>query len=177
MKIYVVYDSEGEHTKHLAEAIAEGARENAEAEVLIDHGGQADIRKLKDMDAIIWGCPGHFGTISSGLKAWIDRLGYLWAEGELIDKVGAVFCTTATTHGGLEMTMHNLITPMFHQGMIVVGLPGNVPENALYGSYYGAGVTCPVDSDVLMTEEGLQLGRALGRRVSQVTGNLTAGRQ
>lgn len=67
--------------------------------------------------------PGHFGTISSGLKAWIDRLGYLWAEGELIDKVGAVFCTTATTHGGLEMTMHNLITPMFHQGMIVVGLP------------------------------------------------------
>ncbi len=73
------------------------------------------------------------------------------------------------------MTMHNLITPMFHQGMIVVGLPGNVPENALYGSYYGAGVTCPVDSDELMSEEGIQLGRALGRRVTQVTGNLTAG--
>lgn len=68
MKIYVVYDSEGEHTKVLAEAIAEGARENGAAEVFIDHVDQADIRKLKDMDAIIWGCPGHFGTISSGLK-------------------------------------------------------------------------------------------------------------
>ncbi len=96
------------------------------------------------------------------------------AEGELINKVGAVFCTTATTHGGLEMTMHNLITQCSTK-MIVVGLPGNVPENALYGSYYGAGVTCPVDSDELMSEEGIQLGRALGRRVSQVTGNLTAG--
>lgn len=98
MKIYVVYDSEGDHTKALAEAIAAGAGETEQAEVFIDHVKDADIRKLDQMDAIIWGCPGHFGTISSGLKTWIDRLGYLWAEGKLIDKVGAVFCTTATTH-------------------------------------------------------------------------------
>lgn len=58
MKIYVVYDSEGEHTKVLAEAIAEGARENDAAEVFIDHVDQADIRKLKDMDAIIWDAQG-----------------------------------------------------------------------------------------------------------------------
>lgn len=109
------------------------------------------------------------------LKLGSTDLATCGLKASLINKVGAVFCTTATTHGGLEMTMHNLITPMFHQGMIVVGLPGNVPENALYGSYYGAGVTCPVDSDELMSEEGIQLGRALGRRVSQVTGNLTAG--
>ncbi|MGD6975428.1 NAD(P)H-dependent oxidoreductase [Bacillus altitudinis] len=169
MKIYVVYDSEGDHTKALAEAIAAAAGETEQAEVFIDHVKDADIRKLDQMDAIIWGCPGHFGTISSGLKTWIDRLGYLWAEGKLIDKVGAVFCTTATTHGGLEMTMHNLITPMFHQGMLVVGLPGNVPENALYGSYYGAGVTCPIDSDELISAEGIELGKALGRRVASVT--------
>ncbi|GLF91212.1 hypothetical protein Saga11_24710 [Bacillus safensis] len=169
MKIYVVYDSEGDHTKALAEAIARGAGETEQAEVFIDHVKDADIRKLDQMDAIIWGCPGHFGTISSGLKTWIDRLGYLWAEGKLIDKIGAVFCTTATTHGGLEMTMHNLITPMFHQGMLVVGLPGNVPENALYGSYYGAGVTCPIDSDELISTEGIELGKALGRRVASVT--------
>ncbi|MCY8347541.1 NAD(P)H-dependent oxidoreductase [Bacillus haynesii] len=175
MKIYVVYDSEGEHTKKLAEAIAEGAGEHEAADVLIDHVSQADIRKLEEMDAIIWGCPGHFGTISSGLKTWIDRLGYLWAEGKLINKIGAVFCTTATTHGGLEATMLNLITPMLHQGMMIVGLPGNVSENALYGSYYGAGITCPVDSDELIGEEGLELGRALGRRVAQVTDRFTAG--
>ncbi|TDL91961.1 hypothetical protein E2R55_02500 [Vibrio vulnificus] len=72
MKIHVVYDSEGEHTKALAYSIAEGAQEGYGAEVHIDHVDQADVYKLSEMDAILWGCPGHFGTISSGLKAWID---------------------------------------------------------------------------------------------------------
>lgn len=169
MKIYVVYDSEGEHTKVLAESIAEGAKKVEGAEVYIDHVDQADIYKLSEMDAIIWGCPGHFGSISSGLKTWIDRLGYLWAEGKLINKIGAVFCTTATTHGGLEATMLNLLTPMYHQGMIVVGLPGNIPENALYGSYYGVGIHCPIERSALLSEEDLALGKALGERVAQVT--------
>ncbi|PZE21111.1 NAD(P)H-dependent oxidoreductase [Paenibacillus xerothermodurans] len=169
MKIYVVYDSEGQHTKALAHAVAAGAESADGAEVYIDHVDEADIYKLAEMDAIIWGCPGHFGTISSGLKAWIDRLGYLWANGQLVNKVGAVFCTTATTHGGVETTLLNLITPMLHQGMIIVGLPGNIPENALYGSYYGVGITCPVDSSELISEQGLALGEALGKRVAEVT--------
>ncbi|AKP48449.1 MULTISPECIES: NAD(P)H-dependent oxidoreductase [Bacillus] len=168
MKIYVVYDSEGGHTKTLAEAIAEGAKKVPGAEVLIDHVKDADIYKLPEMDAIIWGGPGHFGTVSSGLKTWIDRLGYLWAEGKLVNKVGAVFCTTATIHGGVESTMLNLITPMLHHGMIVVGLPGNIPENAFYGSYYGVGISCPPDSPEPIDNNGLELGRALGERVARV---------
>ncbi|MDW2879108.1 MULTISPECIES: NAD(P)H-dependent oxidoreductase [Bacillaceae] len=175
MKIYVVYDSEGMHTEALARSIAEGARTIEGAEVLIDHVSQADVYKLPEMDAIIWGCPGHFGTISSGLKAWIDKLGYLWAEGKLVNKIGAVFCTTATTHGGLEATMLNLITPMLHQGMIIAGLPANIPANALYGSYYGVGITCPIDSDEKISNEGLELGRALGERVSLLARRLDAG--
>ncbi|MGM0790167.1 NAD(P)H-dependent oxidoreductase [Bacillus sp. UMB0728] len=176
MKIYVVYDSEGMHTEALARSIAEGARTIEGAEVLIDHVSQADVYKLPEMDAIIWGCPGHFGTISSGLKAWIDKLGYLWAEGKLVNKIGAVFCTTATTHGGLEATMLNLITPMLHQGMIIAGLPANIPANALYGSYYGVGITCPIDSDEKISNEGLELGRTLGERVSLLARRLDAGR-
>ncbi|WVE37812.1 flavodoxin family protein, partial [Priestia megaterium] len=116
-----------------------------------------------------------FGTISSGLKTWIDKLGYLWAEGKLIDKVGAVFCTTATTHGGLEATLLNLITPMLHQGMVIAGLPGNIPENALYGTYYGVGITCPIEGDELLTENDQALGKALGERVVQVTKRMTQG--
>ncbi|WP_027415453.1 NAD(P)H-dependent oxidoreductase [Aneurinibacillus terranovensis] len=177
MKIYVIYDSENGHTEALAKAIAEGAgQENAE--VYLDHVDNAQIRALVDMDAIIWGCPGHFGTISGGLKNWIDRLGYLWAEGKLIGKVGAVFCTTATVHGGIEATLLNLITPMLHQGMIIVGLPGNIPENALYGSYYGVGVTCPIEASPddppnLPSEAELALGRSLGKRVARITRKLT----
>ncbi|AEN91204.1 MULTISPECIES: NAD(P)H-dependent oxidoreductase [Priestia] len=175
MKICIVYDSEGGHTEALAKAIASGAELSGEATVYVKHVEEADVRELPEMDAIIWGCPGHFGTISSGLKTWIDKLGYLWAEGKLIDKVGAVFCTTATTHGGLEATLLNLITPMLHQGMVIAGLPGNIPENALYGTYYGVGITCPIEGDELLTENDQALGKALGERVVQVTKRMTQG--
>jgi NAD(P)H dehydrogenase (quinone) len=181
LNIYVVYDSENRHTEVLAEAVAEGARRVEGANVHLNHVDRANVRDLVDMDAIIWGCPGHFGTISGGLKTWIDKLGHLWAEGKLIDKIGAVFCTTATEHGGIEATMLNLITPMLHQGMIIAGLPANIPENALYGSYYGVGITCPVEASPddppnLPKEDDLALGRALGNRVALLTAKFTASR-
>lgn len=182
MNIYIVYDSEAGHTEQLARSIAKGAKSVEGTEVFIHHVNDANINDLTDMDAIIWGCPGHFGTISSGLKAWIDKLGYLWAQGELIDKIGAVFCTTATVHGGIEATLLNLITPMLHQGMIVVGLPANIPENALYGSYYGVGVTSPVEDtdDALshsLLEKGLALGESLGKRVAMMTNIFVTGQR
>ncbi|KAF9138290.1 hypothetical protein BGX30_009310 [Mortierella sp. GBA39] len=75
--------------------------------------------------------------------------------------------------------MINLLTPMLHNGMIVVGLPGNIPENALYGSYYGVGVTCPVelsddDPKNLPGENDLALGRALGKRVAELAGRFSS---
>ncbi|MCM3729965.1 NAD(P)H-dependent oxidoreductase [Neobacillus cucumis] len=177
MKILIVYDSEGGHTKALAQTIAAGAELTKEATVIVKNVKEADVRHVSEMDAIIWGCPGHFGTISSGLKEWIDKLGFLWAEGKLVDKVGAVFCTTATTHGGLEATLLNLITPMFHHGMIIAGLPGNIPENALYGSYYGLGIACPVESNQQLSENDIALGKALGQRVVRVTQKFTQSRR
>lgn len=112
MKVFVVYDSDNGHTEVLARSIADGARDVENTEVFLQHVKDADVKNLAEMDAIIWGCPGHFGSISGELKRWIDRLGGLWAEGKLIEKVGAVFCTKATVHGGIESTMLNLITPL-----------------------------------------------------------------
>lgn len=171
-KIYVAYDSESGHTELLAKAIAEGARIE-QTQVTINHIQDINPNDLEDMDGIIWGCPGHFGTISSNLKKWIDDLGVLWAEGKLINKIGAVFCTTATVHGGTETTLLNLITPMLHQGMIIVGLPGTIPENALNGSFYGVGITCPIEASPddppnMPSEADLALGKALGKRVAEV---------
>jgi NAD(P)H dehydrogenase (quinone) len=181
MKIFVVYDSDSGHTELLATAIAEGAEE-AGATVTRQHVKDASVYELDQNDAIIWGCPGHFGSISDGLKEWIDRLGHLWASGGLVDKVGAVFCTTATVHGGLESTLLNLIVPMLHQGMIITGLPGTVRDNALYGSYYGVGITCPVDETPggvpeMLSEKDMSLGRALGARVADLTGKLLRGKE
>ncbi|WP_274651300.1 NAD(P)H-dependent oxidoreductase [Paenibacillus humicola] len=182
MKIYIVYDSEAGHTEQLARSIAKGAERVEGAEVFINHVKKANVRDLEQMDAIVWGCPGHFGTISSGLKEWIDRLGYLWANGTLVDKIGAVFCTTASIHGGNEATLLNLITPMLHQGMMIVGLPANIPENALYGSYYGVGVTSPVeDTDDALSQslfgKGLALGEILGNRVANAAITFAAGKK
>lgn len=171
IKIAVVYDSENGHTEALAKSIAEGARING-SDVRLEHVRSARVEELVDAEAIIWGCPGHFGTISSGMKVWIDQLGLLWAQGKLVNKIGGVFCTTATVHGGLESTLLNLITPMLHQGMIIVGMPSNTPENALYGSYYGVGVTCPVEASPedppnLPSAADLALGRAFGKRIAE----------
>ncbi|MFC4808090.1 NAD(P)H-dependent oxidoreductase [Paenibacillus sp. GCM10023250] len=182
MKIYIVYDSEAGHTEQLARSIAKGAQSVEGTEVFLNHVNTANVRDLADADAIIWGCPGHFGTISSGLKEWIDKLGYLWAKGTLVDKVGAVFCTTVTIHGGIEATLLNLITPMLHQGMMVVGMPANIPENALYGTYYGVGVTSPVEdtNDELIQSlftNGLALGEVLGKRVANTAIAVAAGRE
>ncbi|QAY67901.1 NAD(P)H-dependent oxidoreductase [Paenibacillus protaetiae] len=181
MKVYVVYDSESGHTEALARSVADGARTVDGAEVILRRVDEADPRDLADVDAILWGCAGHFGTVSSGLKEFIDRLGYLWAQGKLVGKVGGVFCTIATLHGGLEATLLSLIVPMLHQGMIVVGLPGNIPENALYGSYYGVGIVCPVEqsrNDPLNLPHGddLVLGKALGRRVTETAHRLKSAR-
>lgn len=181
MKVYVVYDSESGHTEALARAVADGAGAVGGAQVTLRRVDEADPRELADMDAILWGCAGHFGTISSGLKDFIDRLGYLWANGKLIGKVGGVFCTIATQHGGLEATLLSLIVPMLHQGMIIVGLPGNIPENALYGSYYGVGIVCPVEQspdDPLNLPSGndIVLGKALGRRVAETARQLHSNR-
>ncbi|MFD1954083.1 NAD(P)H-dependent oxidoreductase [Paenibacillus thailandensis] len=181
MKAYVVYDSESGHTEALARSVAEGAGLVRNAEVTLRRVDEADPRDLADMDAILWGCAGHFGTVSSGLKEFIDRLGYLWAKGQLVGKVGGVFCTTATQHGGIEATLLSLIIPMLHQGMIIAGLPGNIPENALYGSYYGVGIVCPVEQspdDPLNLPRGndLVLGRALGKRVAEIAQQLRSSR-
>ncbi|GEO26008.1 hypothetical protein AAC03nite_17930 [Alicyclobacillus acidoterrestris] len=181
MKIYIVYDSEGGHTEQVANAIWKGARSIKDAEVFINHVEKTNVHDIADADAIIWGCPGHFGTISAGLKTWIDKLGHIWSRGELVGKVGAVFCTTATIHGGIEATMLNLITPMLHQGMVVVGLPANIPENALYGSYYGLGVTSPIEEveDPLtqsLYDKGLELGEEFGKHVASISHALKIGK-
>lgn len=177
MKIYIVYDSQNGHTEAIAKSVAEGAKLTEQTEVILKHVKDAEINDLSTADAIIWGCPGYFGTISAGLKEWIDRLVSFWAQGTLIGKVGAVFCTAASVHGGIETTLLNLLIPMLHQGMIIAGLPGNIPENALYGSYYGLGVTCPVENDpdapiTPPSEYNVALGRALGKRVAEITAKL-----
>ncbi|HVL01152.1 MAG TPA: NAD(P)H:quinone oxidoreductase, partial [Dongiaceae bacterium] len=141
-KILVLYYSSYGHIETMAHSVAEGAR-SAGAEVVIKRVPEtapadvtkaahfkleqaapvATIAELADYDAIILGCPTRFGRMPSQMASFLDQAGGLWARGALNGKVGGAFTSTATQHGGQEVTLFSMITNLLHFGMVIVGLP------------------------------------------------------
>jgi NAD(P)H dehydrogenase (quinone) len=161
-KILVLYYSSYGHIETMAQAIAQGARsagatvdvkrvpETTPPEVakaaffkLDQSAPVASIEELADYDALIVGSPTRFGRLSSQMASFLDQAGGLWMRGALHGKVGGAFTSTATQHGGQEVTLFSLITNLLHFGMIIVGLPyshqGQMTlEEVVGGSPYGA---------------------------------------
>jgi NAD(P)H dehydrogenase (quinone) len=141
-KVLVLYYSSYGHIEKMAEAIAEGVREaGAEAvikrvpelvpkEIARKSGFKLDqaapiatVEELPNYDAIIFGVPTRFGNMPAQMKNFLDQTGGLWFTGKLIGKVGSVFSSSATQHGGQESTILSTHTVLLHQGMVIVGLP------------------------------------------------------
>ncbi|MDE2305127.1 MAG: NAD(P)H:quinone oxidoreductase [Gammaproteobacteria bacterium] len=161
-KVLVLYYSSYGHIETMAQAVAEGARaagaivevkrvpETAPAEVAraahfkLDQAAPvAKVEELADYDAIVVGTPTRFGRMASQMAAFLDQAGGLWARGALNGKVGGVFTSTATQHGGQEATLFSVITNLLHFGMVIVGLPyshqGQMRiDEVVGGSPYGA---------------------------------------
>ncbi len=161
-KVLVLYYSSYGHIETMAQAVAEGARstgatvdvkrvpETAPAEVAkaahfkVDQAAPvATVAELADYDAIIVGCPTRFGRMPSQMASFLDQAGGLWARGALNGKVGGAFTSTATQHGGQEVTLFSVITNLMHFGMVIVGLPyshqGQMTlDEIVGGSPYGA---------------------------------------
>jgi NAD(P)H dehydrogenase (quinone) len=161
-KVLVLYYSSYGHVETMAKAIAEGARsagtsvdikrvpETAPLEVakaahfkLDQSAPVATIDELTNYDAIIVGSPTRFGRISSQMASFLDQAGGLWMRGALHGKVGGAFTSTATQHGGQEVTLFSIITNLLHFGMTIVGLPyshqGQMTlDEIVGGSPYGA---------------------------------------
>jgi NAD(P)H dehydrogenase (quinone) len=161
-KVLVLYYSSYGHVETLANAIAEGARSTgAQVDVKrvpettpvdvartshfkLDQGAPiATIEELADYDAIVVGSPTRFGRIASQMAAFLDQAGGLWARGALNGKVGGAFTSTATQHGGQEVTLFSIITNLMHFGMTIVGLPYShqgmmTLDEIVGGSPYGA---------------------------------------
>ncbi|MEA3151444.1 MAG: hypothetical protein QOD56_2383 [Gammaproteobacteria bacterium] len=161
-KVLVLYYSSYGHVETLANAIAEGARaagaavavkrvpETAPLEVAkaayfkLDQSAPiATIDELADYDAIIVGCPTRFGRMPSQMASFLDQAGGLWMRGVLNGKVGGAFTSTATQHGGQEVTLFSIITNLMHFGMTIVGLPYShqgmmTLDEIVGGSPYGA---------------------------------------
>jgi NAD(P)H dehydrogenase (quinone) len=161
-KVLVLYYSSYGHVETMANAMAEGARaagarvdikrvpETAPLEAAkaahfkLDQSAPiATIDELPNYDAIIVGCPTRFGRMASQMASFLDQAGGLWMRGALHGKVGGAFTSTATQHGGQEVTLFSIITNLFHFGMTVVGLPyshqGQMTlDEIVGGSPYGA---------------------------------------
>jgi NAD(P)H dehydrogenase (quinone) len=130
------------------------------------------IKELPDYDAIIFGSPTRFGNMAAPLKALWDRTSKLWMDGALIGKVGAVFTGAASVHGGQETTAISMMFPMFHHGMIIVGVPYSVPELTQSGSPYGPSRIVGPMSNKQIDDADTRVARALGKRVTQLTQKL-----
>ncbi len=147
VKVQVIFYSMYGHVYRMAEAVAAGAREVPGAEVtllqvselvpdeVLEKSGAKAARasfaqiplatpdRLAQADAIIFGTPTRFGNMCAQMRNFLDQTGGLWMNGGLVGKVGSVFTSTATQHGGQETTITSFHTTLLHQGMVIVGVP------------------------------------------------------
>ncbi len=202
MKILVVYYSMYGHTFQLAKAIAEGAGSVQEAEVILrrtlefeavdkiinENEYARQVREqqedipictlddLREADGILFGTPTRYGNMTAQMKQLFDSTASLWLKGEMEGKPAGLFVSTASTHGGQETTALTMMAPLLHLGMIVVGVPYSVPgmihTEGRGGTPYAASTIAGPEGELQPTPEDLEIARALGRRVAEVTRKL-----
>jgi NAD(P)H dehydrogenase (quinone) len=197
-RVLVLYYSSYGHIETMAGAVAEGVRE-AGAEAVIKRVPElvpeevvrashfkldqaapiATVEELPDYDAIIIGAPTRFGNMPAQMKNFLDQTGGLWFTGKLIGKVGSVFTSSATQHGGQESTILSTHTVLLHQGMVIVGLPysfqGQMGLSEITGgSPYGASTIAGPDGSRQPSANELAGARFQGRHVAQIAARLKA---
>jgi NAD(P)H dehydrogenase (quinone) len=196
-KVLVLYYSMYGHIEVMAKAIAEGAAKVPDTEVTIkrvpelmpeeaarnagvklDQDAEiASPEELADYDAIIFGTPTRFGNMTAQMRNFLDQTGGLWFEGKLIGKVGSVFTSTASQHGGQETTITSFHTSLLHHGMVVVGVPYSIPqltsmEGISGGSPYGATTITGGDGSRMPSDDELEIARFQGEHVAKIAAKL-----
>ncbi|MFA6140714.1 MAG: NAD(P)H:quinone oxidoreductase [Hyphomicrobium sp.] len=197
-KVLVLYYSSYGHIEKMAGAVADGVHE-AGADVVVKRVPElvpeevarksgfkldqaapiATPDELADYDAVIIGTPTRFGNMAAQMKNFLDQTGALWAQGKLIGKVGSVFASSATQHGGQESTILATQIVLLHQGMVVVGLPysfqGQMGLNEVTGGTpYGATTIAGGDGSRQPSDNELAGARFQGRHVAQIAAKLAA---
>lgn len=200
-KILIVHYSMYGHIYKMAEAVAAGVREVDGCEVVIKrvpetlphevlekmgaveaqksmaHLPVATVDDLAEADGIIFGTPTRFGNMCGQMRQFLDATGGLWFNGSLIGKVGSVFVSSATQHGGQESTILNFHTNLLHHGMVVVGLPysfaGQMDNSEITGgSPYGASTITGGQGERMPSDNELAGARFQGAHVAKVAKKL-----
>ncbi|WP_298139985.1 NAD(P)H:quinone oxidoreductase [Acidiferrobacter sp.] len=199
-RILVLYYSTWGHVEHMASAVAEGARAVAHTTVDIKRVPEllpaetlaamhaktnqaapiAEPGDLEHYDAIVFGTPTRFGSMCAQMRQFLDRTGPLWSAGKLIGKIGSVFVSTGTQHGGQETTITSFHTTLLHHGMIIVGVPFSCTgltrtDEVTGGSPYGAGTLAGGDGSRQPSANELAIARFQGEHVARLAARLTTG--
>ncbi|MGD8268337.1 MAG: NAD(P)H:quinone oxidoreductase [Desulfobacterales bacterium] len=201
MKVLIAYYSTYGHVHQMAAAVAEGVAqidgaeavlrrvpETLPAEVLEKMGAvqaqesMADVPictvdELAAADAVIFGTPTRFGNMCGQMRQFLDATGQLWASGALVGKVGSVFVSTATQHGGQESTILTFHVSLLHHGFVVVGLPyafqGQMRLDEITGgSPYGASTIAGGSGERMPSANELEAARFQGKHVAQIAAKL-----
>ncbi|MDQ2075295.1 NAD(P)H:quinone oxidoreductase [Marinimicrobium sp. ABcell2] len=192
-KVLVLYYSMYGHVETMAKAVAEGARQVDGVEVTLkrvpeimpedvakkagakldQEAPEATTAELSDYDAIIFGTPTRFGNMCAQMRNFLDQTGGHWMNGTLVGKVGSVFTSTATQHGGQETTVTSFHTTLLHQGMIIVGVPYSCQAltdmtEIMGGSPYGAATMAAGDGSRQPSENELTIARFQGEHVAKI---------
>lgn len=198
-KVLVLYYSMYGHVETLAQAVAAGAKgvDGLEVDVkrvpelmpedvarkagakLDQAASVAAVSDLPTYDAIIFGTPTRFGNMCAQMRNFLDQTGKLWLSGGLIGKVGSVFTSTGTQHGGQETTITSFHTTLLHHGMIIVGVPYSCREimnmdEITGGSPYGASTLAGGDGSRQPSENELKIARFQGRHVAEIAKKLSS---
>jgi len=201
MNVLIVYYSMYGHIYRMAEAVKEGAGSVSGADVRIcrvpetlpeevlqkmgaletqkslAHVPVCKVEELAAADAIIFGAPTRFGNMCGQMRQFLDATGGLWAKGALVGKVGSVFTSSATQHGGQESTILTFHVTLLHHGMVIVGLPyafaGQMRIDEMTGgSPYGASTIAGGDGKRLPSENELAAARFQGKHVAEIAARL-----
>lgn len=201
MKVLIVYYSMYGHVHQMAEAVAAGVREEAGAEAVLRrvpetlpvevlakmgaieaqkafaHIPVCTVEELTSADAIIFGTPTRFGNMCGQMRQFLDATGQLWAQGALVGKVGSVFASTATQHGGQESTVLSFHTTLLHHGMLIAGLPYTFQgqssiEEMTGGAPYGATTIAGGQGQRQPSENELAGARFQGKYVASIAAKL-----
>lgn len=201
MKVLVVFYSTYGHVYQMAEAVVEGVKQVNRAEVelrrvpetlpdgVLEQMGAVDAQKafahvpvcsvdeLTTADAVIFGTPTRFGNMCGQMRQFLDATGQLWASGALVGKVGSVFTSSATQHGGQESTILSFHITLLHQGFVIVGLPyafqGQMRIDEITGgSPYGASTIAGGDGSRMPSENELDGARFQGKHVASIASKL-----
>jgi NAD(P)H dehydrogenase (quinone) len=195
-KVLVLYYSSYGHIETMAEAVAEGARETGAhvdikrvpetapldvakaAHFKLDQAAPvATVAELANYDAVIVGVGTRFGRMASQMASFLDQAGGLWFSGALVGKVGSAFTSTASQHGGQEVTLFSIITNLMHFGMIIVGLPYSFQglsklDEITGGAPYGATTIAAGDGSRKPSQNELAGARFQGKHVAEVAKKL-----